>query len=174
MPVRPELRHLYRTPEWRALRAEVFKRSRGRCEQCGKPAGPVYTYTWQTSVIAQGAPLARRRKIYHMVWMPVQGGLWTDQEGRKLAWTGRWPHAGLPRRIFAQLGAAHVDPAGEFFDPNNVRVWCDWCHLHHDQEQHHFTRAGRRDRQRPILQETTDDAQRPRTMGGIHAPGSSV
>jgi hypothetical protein len=96
----------------------------------------------------------QRRRIYHMVWLVVNGGRWYDQDGKPFAkhW---WPAKGLPRSIRIQLGAAHVDPAGAFLDPENVRVWCTWCHLHHDQPQHRDTRAGRRDRLRPLLQEHT-------------------
>lgn len=173
MPLRPELRHLYRTKEWSQLRAEVFKRARGHCEQCGKPAGVCFTYTWQSWRIVPGAPLARREKVYHMVWISERASHWRDQDGRRRPQGAEWPRPGLPRRILVQLGAAHVDPDGEFLDRNNVRVFCDWCHLHHDQAQHHFTRAGRRDRSRPILQEASN-AQRPGTLGGIRQNFSRV
>lgn len=36
MPIKPENRHFYQTPEWIALsRAIRFVRAKGRCEQCG-------------------------------------------------------------------------------------------------------------------------------------------
>lgn len=34
MPIRPELRHLYRGPEWQAQRAAAIERAGGRCATC--------------------------------------------------------------------------------------------------------------------------------------------
>ena len=34
MPIRPELRHFYRTPEYRIARERLVKRAKDRCEQC--------------------------------------------------------------------------------------------------------------------------------------------
>lgn len=41
MPIRPELRHFYRTPEWIEAREAVARRSEGRCEWCGVRDGAV-------------------------------------------------------------------------------------------------------------------------------------
>jgi len=41
MPIRTELRHFYRTPEWKAARAACRDRARDRCEQCGQPNGRI-------------------------------------------------------------------------------------------------------------------------------------
>jgi hypothetical protein len=35
VPIRPELRHLYKTPEYKAARAACRERAGDRCEQCG-------------------------------------------------------------------------------------------------------------------------------------------
>ncbi len=35
MPIRPELRKFYRTPEWYAAREAVKFRAKDRCERCG-------------------------------------------------------------------------------------------------------------------------------------------
>jgi len=152
MPIRPELRHLYTGPEWAAARKRILERARGRCEQCGKPAGAtVFTYTWQTWYCDQ-FPFGRAKR-YHMVWARVNGRGWRDQFGKVLPKT-YWPAKGLPRRIRVQLGVAHVDPAGEFLDDSNMRAWCTWCHLHHDQPQHKLSRSSRKDAGRPLLQES--------------------
>lgn len=39
MPIRPELRHLYRGPGWQAVRARILARAGNQCERCGKPNG---------------------------------------------------------------------------------------------------------------------------------------
>jgi hypothetical protein len=157
MPIRPELRHLYRTPEWAAARKRILARAGGRCEQCRKPAGKVvFTYTWQTWRCSQ-FPFGRE-KVYHMAWVALGQHVWRNETG----WTirpavgsdpgkGSWPARGLPRRIRVQLGVAHVDPEGAFLDDSNLRAWCTWCHLHHDQPQHKISRCDRKDRSRPLL-----------------------
>src|SRR5579862_53980 len=46
MPIRPELRHHYRTPEWQAARAAVRERAGDRCEQCGRKNGSTQRKRW--------------------------------------------------------------------------------------------------------------------------------
>lgn len=42
MPIRPELRALYRGPKWEAARKKVFARAGGRCERCRALRGSRY------------------------------------------------------------------------------------------------------------------------------------
>lgn len=151
MPIRPELRHLYRTSEWAAARKRILERAGGKCEQCGRPAGLiVFCYTWQSW---QTGPGMQRTKFYHMVWILSDGGRhWFDQFGCPVP-DKTWPGAGLPRPLRVQLGVAHVDPVGDFLSDQNLRAWCTWCHLHHDQPQHKLTRSRRKDAGRPLLQD---------------------
>jgi hypothetical protein len=156
MPIRPELLHLYRGLDWAAARARILERARGRCEQCGKPVGKVcFTYTWQTWSCDPSGAIIRmpyRVKLYHMVWIALGSRVWRDQCGHPVP-KGSWPAGGLPRRIRVQLGVAHIDPDGQFLDDKNMRAWCTWCHLHHDQPHHKLTRSTRKDAARPLLQE---------------------
>jgi 5-methylcytosine-specific restriction endonuclease McrA len=39
MPIRPELRHHYAGPEWKAIRARIAERAGNACEKCGAPNG---------------------------------------------------------------------------------------------------------------------------------------
>lgn len=39
MPIRPDLRHFYTGPEWRATRERIRERAHDCCEQCGRPNG---------------------------------------------------------------------------------------------------------------------------------------
>jgi hypothetical protein len=149
MPIRPELRHLYCTPEWRELRDKLFKQARGRCSICKKPHRLIiYTYTWQTYEIVDG----RRVKRYHMCWARANGRAWRDQNG-KLMPKGQWPAKGLPRRIRAIITVAHLDHQAEHMAEENLGVLCTWHHLHHDMDEHRSSRARRKDLGRPILQE---------------------
>ncbi len=42
MPIRPELRALYRGTQWAEARARVFERAGNCCEECGKANGDSY------------------------------------------------------------------------------------------------------------------------------------
>ena len=58
---------------------------------------------------------------------------------------------GLPRKIRVKLTIAHADNNPANMDDLNLRCWCTWCHLHHDQAHHKETRRARKDRGRPLL-----------------------
>lgn len=46
MPIKAENKHYYATPEWRALSHSIrFGRAKGRCENCGVPAGQRRLFT---------------------------------------------------------------------------------------------------------------------------------
>jgi hypothetical protein len=42
MPIRPELRYLYRGPAWEAARERIHARAQGRCEKCHAKQGTKY------------------------------------------------------------------------------------------------------------------------------------
>jgi hypothetical protein len=56
MPIRKELRHLYRGPAWLATRAKILQRCNNRCEQCGAVKGTEYLNpkTGRTVVVQLG------------------------------------------------------------------------------------------------------------------------
>jgi hypothetical protein len=149
MPIRRELRHLYHSDEWRALREKVFKQARGRCSRCKRPHDrAIFTYTWQTYELVDG----RRVKRYHMAWAREKGRAWRDQDGRLIP-KAQWPAKGLPRRIWSIVTVAHLDHKAEHMAEENLAALCTWHHLHHDQPQHKLTRCRRKDAGRPLLEE---------------------
>jgi hypothetical protein len=56
---------------------------------------------------------------------------------------GRW--------VLIQCGAAHLNNVAGDDRPENLAWLCRGCHLRHDREHHHETRAARKDRARPLL-----------------------
>ena len=146
MPIARELRRLYQGPEWAAARRRILERARGRCEQCKKPSGPVFTYTWQIDEM-EGLERIRR---YYMAWATPRSRAWRDQFGRIIP-RDEWPAEGLPRKIIAEISVAHLHPDGGFLDDNNLRALCQWCHCHLDQWLHRQSRSTRKDRGRPML-----------------------
>jgi hypothetical protein len=56
------------------------------------------------------------------------------------------------RHVRVQIGVAHVNGVAGDDRAANLAAWCRWCHLLNDREQHHQTRANRKDAARPLLQ----------------------
>ena len=163
MPIRPDLRHLYNTPEYRAVRRRILARAGGkfagedfdgpyvggaRCEECGKPDR---VRVW---VYAGRDPLGRRVQY----WTAFGRARWRDSSGA-LVPRAIWPAPGLPRPIWCVLTVAHRNHQAGDDRPENLAVWCQWCHLHHDQEKHKETRCTRKDRARPLLVEASPGGQ---------------
>jgi hypothetical protein len=46
VPIRPELRHLYKTEEYKLARARCKERAGDRCEQCGRKNGSTKRKRW--------------------------------------------------------------------------------------------------------------------------------
>jgi hypothetical protein len=148
MPIRPEFRHLYRGPAWRATRERIRARAGDRCEQCGKPNRTrVFVATeWEK-------PKCMAGKHRVQFWLRVEPSetFWRDHRG-KLA-KDFVPRTGLPRQIWVVCCVSHVNHVPGDDRDENLRFWCQWCHLHHDREQHHLTRSGPKDAARPLLAE---------------------
>jgi 5-methylcytosine-specific restriction endonuclease McrA len=147
MPIRPELRHFYRGPEWEATRKRILQRAGDKCEQCGKP-NHAAAYTVCTGT--------------EMYWSLVGSSRWYSHRGTliptrfMMRHLVRMKHPRPPRRIYVILTVAHLDHTPGHDDDANLRAWCQWCHLHHDQPHHAETRAARKDLARPLLQLTQE------------------
>jgi len=153
MPIRKDLLHLYRGPEWKATRDRILAAADNKCERCKKPNGAwIYTYTWQTWAIVAGEKV----KSYHMIWIKEGSKVWRNQHG--------WPVSpisskGLPRKIRVVLTVAHADNQPENMNAGNLRCWCAWCHLAADRVFHGLTRSIRKDGGRPVLNQVIHQAE---------------
>lgn len=160
MPIRPELRAFYSTPEWKATRARIRLRAGGvfdsngvyrggaRCEQCGvldrKTA--LRAFGWWTEASLEAT-----------VWM--FGGSIDGRDVSQLPWhsphNGRVQVSGFIRESCRWVGivltCAHLDHVAGHDTDDNLKLLCQWCHLHYDQGHHKLTRSLRKDRQRPLL-----------------------
>jgi hypothetical protein len=123
MPIRPELRHFYRTPEWFAAREAVRKRAGDRCENCGAKDGAVGYRGKQMRCFIQ-----------------LTGGQTFPPPMQ--------PDAQL---ILIQCGCCHRNGVAGDDRLENLAWWCRGCHLRHDKPFHRDTRAARKDRARPLL-----------------------
>jgi 5-methylcytosine-specific restriction endonuclease McrA len=147
MPIRADLRHFYRTPEWRAARARVMARAGDKCEHCGKPNR---ANVWTSTGVVELAP---RDRLPYMFWSPADSPrlVWHNQFGelRELSEAMLSP-ASWPRLIRVVIGVAHLNHVPGDERDENLRALCQWCHLHHDKQQHAQTRGARKDASRPI------------------------
>lgn len=135
MPIRPENMAKYpggsiRSPEWQAIRRNIQARARNRCEGCGVEN--------------------------HSLGGRDEDGNWYDAQdddavpGEHSFCTGDRGEREL-RIIKIVCTVAHVD--GELTDhsDDNLRFWCQRCHLRHDHKQHVANAARTRRQKQPQL-----------------------
>lgn len=141
MPIRPELRKLYRGPEYRERRKRILERAGNRCEQCGVP---------------NNSDIDR-----------ANGGWWLEVKfkpgmtGVELKWRDEHGTHVIPlkdpkmRGVRVVLAVAHLNNDPEDNREENLRAYCQWCHLHHDLPVHQAhakqTRIRHKDAARPML-----------------------
>lgn len=166
MPIRPDLRKFYQTPEYKAARARVRLRAGGvfddrgrylggaRCEQCG-------VLDRKTALRACGwwTPASLEATV-HM----LPGGRFTDGHATsggciQLPWHppdgGPVQLSGFPREICRWSGivltCAHLNNVAGDDRDENLKLLCAWCHLNYDKLHHKLTRSVRKDSGRPLL-----------------------
>ena len=132
MPIRADLRHLYKCLEFREARRRAVLRSGDTCEQCGKP-----NRTRVESHYSGGL----------MWWRRGDGDLWRRCD-RRLC---EPPAEGRVRLVKVICTLAHLNHDPTNNSDGNTRLLCQWCHLNHDRFHHHLVRALRKDGRRPLL-----------------------
>jgi hypothetical protein len=161
MPIRPELRHFYRGPDYEATRARIQQRAKNRCEQCGKPN---HRRVWVMRFLDYfrlfpSIRLPHTRQKGDQFWSSVKGDgqKWRSctHRGCRLALFlhgGEWA---IARRIRVVCTLAHLNHTPGDDRDENLKFLCQWCHLHYDQLHHKETRSIRKDSTRPLLQEAS-------------------
>ena len=147
MPIRPELKHFYKTPEYRAARERVIARAKNRCEQCGKPNGEMVETCSGRTLSLMGNP---GRKV--MCWRAA-GSSWVTWCGVKMNAHPRFSvctRMGKVRTIRVVLTCAHLNHNPSDNSDENLRFLCQWCHLNYDMDHHRETRSIRKDAKRPL------------------------
>lgn len=160
MPIRPEWRHYYRGPVWRAIRERILARAQNKCERCGVPNHKTVLrqYGWWTlSTIASTvwAQNGRFRKNNFVIFDASRGcevAVIESISGRqfiKLPWaacsdvTGKpfetmacFPNSGEHRWVYIVLTIAHLNHQPADNRDENLAALCQWCHLKHDVRFH--------------------------------------
>lgn len=119
MPIKPENRHRY-PANWQAIRARILSRAGNACEKCKAP---------NRTRIARGA--GKDEGTY----MLASADVFCDDSGRHL---GQCRHSDyeLARMVDVVLTIAHLDHVPENCADDNLRAWCQRCHLRYDAEHH--------------------------------------
>lgn len=110
MPIRPENRGRY-PKDWKQIRARILERARDRCENCRVPN--------KAFRINRGP----RRGEWTMDLMQCE--TWSTCDEVPVPWITR-----------VVLTVAHLDHTPEHCAPENLRAWCQRCHLAYDQAHH--------------------------------------
>jgi hypothetical protein len=113
MPIRKELRHFYRTPEYKAARAACRDRAGDRCEQCHKLNGQIELrfYPDHHSVVIQcGAShvnnVAGDDRPENLRWLCRGCHLKNDAEFHRHT---RCVNKDRKRPLFSEIGGSHGD-----------------------------------------------------------------
>lgn len=138
MPIRPENIDRY-PPDWPAISQSIRQRAGNRCEECG---------------LANQALGGRDDTGRFWPAMP------TGADGLRTTWPqpgeDGWCERAPPlepirlRIIRIVLTVAHLDHTPENCDPNNLRAWCQRCHLRYDAAHHRKTAETTRRAQRAV------------------------
>lgn len=119
MPIKPENRARY-PKDWKAIRAAILERAGHQCEKCKAP---------NLRMIARGAGDDAG------TYMLDDANVYSDETGEHL---GQCRHSDytLARMVKVVLTIAHLDHTPENCDPENLRAWCQQCHLRYDHDHH--------------------------------------
>jgi len=134
MPIRPENRDRY-PPDWPEIRARILRRAGNRCERCG---------------VANYMLGGRMRDGRFLPAQPL-GDSWRGLQWPRpgtVAWCDDGTWSDRLRIIRIVLTIAHLDHQPENCADDNLRAWCQRCHVTYD-AQHHAATA-RRTRRQPL------------------------
>lgn len=145
MPIRPELRHFYQGPQWKAARARIIERAGNKCEDCGVP-------NHKTVARACGWWMIPPELWWFMPWKPdgAPGVEWFASNGKSRGKGDNFPRE-ICRMVHIVCAVTHVNGVPGDDRDDNLRFRCQWCHLRADESLHKRTRSTRKDLARPII-----------------------
>lgn len=123
MPIKPENRHRY-PPDWPAIRERILQRAGHACEKCKAPN--------RTRIARGGGDDVG-------TYMNDEGEVFDAETGERLGQIHMSDYH-VDRMVDVVLTIAHLDHTPENCADENLRAWCQRCHLRYDHE-HHRTNA---------------------------------
>ncbi len=127
MPIRASEKARY-PADWKRISREVREAAGNKCEKCGAPNGE---YISRGTGFAEGT--------YMLMHGQVHCAETGDYKG--MARGSEYPTRGLVRII---LTVAHLDHQPENCARENLRAWCQRCHLRYDAKHHAANSAATR------------------------------
>jgi len=156
MPIRPELRHFYTGPAWRAVRERIRARAGNACECCGVPNGIVAlrAYSWWTPATLPATVFKMGGTLYgcsliELPWRTI--GLKEPIRACFVRDSCHW--------VGIVCTCAHLNHVAGDDRDENLMFLCQWCHLSYDSPHHARTREARKDAARPILAAAAGEAE---------------
>lgn len=122
MPIKPENKARY-PANWKEIRAAILERAHDCCEQCKAP---------NHERIARGD--GDDIDTYQLNDANVYCANTGKHLGRK-----RMSEFNLMRMVDIVLTIAHLDHVPEHCESENLRAWCQRCHLRYDAQHHAAT-----------------------------------
>ena len=130
MPIKPENRARY-PADWKQIRERILARAGNACEACKVP---------------NRARIARGAGGDLGTYMLDTAEVFCDRTGEAQGQC-RMSDYEVGRMVDIVLTIAHLDHTPENCDDNNLRAWCQKCHLAYDADHHaEAARATRRAR----------------------------
>ncbi len=133
MPIRPELLHFYRGPQWQHTRRPILERAGYRCELCK-------------------VPQYKTVRRFHGSWLDADKLRWRDDRGNLIEAKAPPPYSET-HWVKIVLHVCHVNHISGDDRDENLLCLCQWHHLEFDQAKHRETRSARKDLARPLLLE---------------------
>lgn len=127
MPIKPENKALY-GPCWSMVSQEVREMAHQRCQNCGVKNG---------SVVVRGRAGTRHEGYF----LTQSGGLYCDDGGGLQGYMDFMDFCGRDKSTKIVLTVAHLDHDPRNLDLNNLRAWCQACHLRYDAKLHQANAA---------------------------------
>lgn len=127
MPIKPENKSRY-PKDWPLIRAAILERAGHKCEQCAAP---------------NRARIARGAGTDFNTYMTENGDVYCAESGQYLGQC-RMSDYNVLRMTDVVLTIAHLDHTPENCAPENLRAWCQKCHLAYDAKHHAITAAATR------------------------------
>ncbi|HEY5800339.1 MAG TPA: hypothetical protein VIT92_08960 [Burkholderiaceae bacterium] len=119
MPIKPENKHRY-PEDWKEIRAAILQRAGNCCEKCK---------------VANHTRIARGDGADIDTYMTDEAEVYCANTGAHLG-RKRMSDYEVLRMTDIVLTIAHLDHQPENRDPENLRAWCQRCHLRYDAAHH--------------------------------------
>jgi 5-methylcytosine-specific restriction endonuclease McrA len=143
MPIRPENKDRY-PKDWPQIRARILERAGHACEKCKAP---------NRTRIARGA--GKDDGTYMLDTAEV----FCAETGERLG-QRRFSDYELARMVDVVLTIAHLDHVPENCADENLRAWCQRCHLRYDAEHHKHTAQATRRARKAVADMFDDEASK--------------